>query len=406
MSWPRQCPVALVGRGRVWLCLATWLLTIAALAPIAAAQPPNPYQQALAAGPPHLASRPPQPAATQPIAQQPAPPPAYRLPASGDPFDQLSSLQAQPWSDGRAPQQPWSDPRAPRLAVYPNRPGEEIVDEFSPAGPPPWAAPPRRKIGAPRRGMFQKLRVAGSWVAGDDISEFGLADIDANITFAFPFPTPKSPLIITPGFQSWWLEGPTAPDMPARVYDAYLKFRTMRKLNERWGLDAAVTPGWHSDFETSNDDALRITGHAFGAYQWNEVVQVVLGVVYLDRSDVSLLPAVGLICNFNEDTRLELILPRPRFARRFYADCCEEYWWYVAGEFGGGAWAIERASGVEDMAIYRDFRVMLGWERKVAEGFGSHFEIAYVFGREIEYDSGTPDFEPDDTLMLRTGIMF
>jgi len=307
-------------------------------------------------------------------------------------------MRAEPW-DNRVP---WDHNGPIRPVVYPTRPGEELVDEFSPAKP-------KRKIGGPRPGMFQGLRMTGSWIPGNDVSNFGLSDVDINLTLGFPFPSRDAPLIITPGFQAWSLDGPQGPDMPARVYDAYLKFRTMRKLGQRWGMDLAVTPGWHSDFQTSNDAALRITGHGFLAYDWpcaRENVQVVMGFVYLDRNDVSWLPAAGLIWRINEDSRLEIIMPRPRYLRRICASECDEWWWYLAGEFGGGNWAIERADGSQDVASYRDWRVLMGWEHKVCDGFGSHFEIGYVFGRNIEYESATPDFEPDSTLMVRAGVTY
>jgi len=283
--------------------------------------------------------------------------------------------------------------------AYPTRVGEEIVDDFSHQRPP-------RSPGGPRNGFFQKLRLSGGWSAGDPVSDFGLTDIDANLTVALPFPTRDAPLIITPGFQTTFLDGPTTPDMPARVYDSYIKFRALRKLNDRWGMDVAVTPGWYSDLKTSNDDALRITGHAFVGYDWTENLQAVLGVAYLDRSDFSVVPLPGLIWTIDKNTRMELIMPRPRFARRFIAERDEEYWWYFAGEFGGGRWAIERASGAEDVVNYREVRIVLGWERKVCQGFGSHFEIGYAFLRKLEYDSTTPDFRPDGTLLVRGGITY
>ena len=46
---------------------------------------------------------------------------------------------------------------------------------------------------------------------------------------------------------------------------------------------------------------------------------------------------------------------------------------------------------------------MLGVERKAIAGVTGHVEVGYLFGRKLEYRSGTPDFRPDDTVMLRSG---
>ena len=317
-------------------------------------------------------------------------PPLHRLPSpQGNPV-----VQVDPWT-----QTQWiPDPYVKQAALPPGL-GSELADEYARQTTP-------RAIGGPRKGFFQKLRLSGTWVAGDPISDFGLADLDLTLTVAMPFPHRETPLIITPGFQAWALEGPAAPDMPSRVFDSYIKFRTLRKVSERWGIDLAVTPGWHSDWETGSDDALRITGHAVAAFDWKENVKLVLGVAYLDRSDYNWMPLPGLIWDIDEDTRLELVLPRPRLLRRFCENACDEYWWYFGGELAGGSWAIRRASGLDDVASYSEWRIMLGWERKVCEGFGSDFEIAYSFGRQIEYDSATPDFRPEDTLVMRAGVSY
>lgn len=50
----------------------------------------------------------------------------------------------------------------------------------------------------------------------------------------------------------------------------------------------------------------------------------------------------------------------------------------------------------------RDWRVMLGLERRRNGGAGYRFEVGYVFSRSVEYfHSDTPDFTPDSTFMMR-----
>ncbi len=261
-----------------------------------------------------------------------------------------------------------------------------------------------RKIGDPKSGVLQRVDFSGTWLAGGGISDFGISELTTSLTLGLPFPRRDTPLLITPLFTTRFLEGPPGPDMPPRVYDAELRFRTMRMLNERWGVDLDVSPGWHSDFETSSRKALRITGRGIVAYTWSPALQILLGAVYLDRTDINVLPVAGLIWTPHEDTRLELVFPKPRYARRFYADPYEQLWWYVAGEFGGGTWAVERVSGLVDEVNYRDYRVMLGLDRRVLVGLNGTVEIGYVFGRKLEYETSMPDYDPKSTLMLRTEV--
>jgi hypothetical protein len=55
---------------------------------------------------------------------------------------------------------------------------------------------------------------------------------------------------------------------------------------------------------------------------------------------------------------------------------------------------------------YRDYRVMLGLERKVYYGLSSRFEVGYVFGRRLEFQSGLPDITPTDTVLLRGSLSY
>ena len=59
-----------------------------------------------------------------------------------------------------------------------------------------------------------------------------------------------------------------------------------------------------------------------------------------------------------------------------------------------------------DRLTYRDFRAILGIERKQLGGVYSRFEVGYIFGREVEFESATPSFTPADTLMLRGEISY
>jgi hypothetical protein len=168
-------------------------------------------------------------------------------------------------------------------------------------------------------------------------------------------------------------------------------------------------PGYYSDFDNTSGDALRITGHGLGILKWSPEVTMVLGVLYLDRDDVSMLPAGGVIWKPSDLWNLELVFPQPKIARRVMAlggDCCEEYWVYVSGELGGDVWAVQRASGADDQITLRDYRVMLGAERKAIGGLTNRLEVGYVFGRSVEYKSATPDYDPGSTLLLRTSLTY
>ena len=269
---------------------------------------------------------------------------------------------------------------------------------------------PERPPGA-RPGMFQKLIFTGGWLAGGNGGEeLGTSDLDLKTILAFPIPSGDYPLIVTPGFAVHYLDGPTVQDLPARVYDAYAQFRWMRRLGPQLGIDLALTPGVFSDFEQSSDDAVRLTG--YGAAQWTaaEDFKVVLGAAYIDRWSTDVLPICGVIWTPHEDVKFDLVFPHPRIARRIYPSGAYgdavQTWLYVAGELGGGTWAIRRSGGADDVVDYTDYRVFLGMERKILGGLDTRFEVGYVFGRKIRYDSLSAKVDPSDTVMLRGGVTY
>lgn len=119
---------------------------------------------------------------------------------------------------------------------------------------------------------------------------------------------------------------------------------------------------------------------------------------YLDRGDVKLLPVFGLIALPGENVRLELVFPRPRVVFQLN----DRNQLYVSGELGGGTWAIERATGDDDLATYRDLRLCIGLQHLDDENGGcSSIEIGYLFDRRLEYASGQGDYSPADTAMIR-----
>jgi hypothetical protein len=146
----------------------------------------------------------------------------------------------------------------------------------------------------------------------------------------------------------------------------------------------------------------------------------VIGAAYLPYQTIRVLPFAGFIWRPNEDLKFQITVPKPMIAKRIY--CLSPYpremywdqscevpihdWVYIAGELGGGSWAIRRLSGENDVVTYRDLRLVFGFERENYDGLDYHAEIAYVFCRKYLYDTDTPDVRPGDSLMLRLGTKF
>ncbi|OHB67221.1 MAG: hypothetical protein A2V70_16085, partial [Planctomycetes bacterium RBG_13_63_9] len=249
-----------------------------------------------------------------------------------------------------------------------------------------------------RPGVFQKLIFESTWLAPGGRDDLGISTLESKVAFAVPFPVRESPLIILPGFAVHYLDGPATRDLPPQLYDAYTQFRWLSRPVPQVWLDLSVTPGVYSDFQHSNDDAFRLTGHAAAMWTVNPELKVVLGAAYVDRWTVDVLPICGVIWTPHDDVKYELMFPTPQIARRIYwsgayTDEVQD-WIYIAGELGGGTWTFLEANGLDDRIDYTDYRVFLGVERKVIGGLDAHVEIGYVFGRKVRFSSGTPELRP------------
>jgi hypothetical protein len=289
-----------------------------------------------------------------------------------------------------------------------------LPDDVAPPGQPrqEFEPPAGRKLppGA-KPGALQQLIFTATELPRLGSDGLGLTTLDTSLTIGLPAPTVDSPLLVTPGFGTTFVDeatGPTDPGLPSQLYESWLQARWLRKIGERFGVDLAVAPGWYSDFANDTPQALRVTGHGFGAWEYSKNLRVVAGVIYLDRYDVNILPAGGLLWTPADDKRFELIFPRPRLAWRVAESDRAAQWVYLAGEFGGNQWAVRRDSGANDVVVYHDYRMLAGWERRPADlGVSWRLETGWVFGRLVEYYiTDTADYRPSDTFLVRAGIWY
>ena len=136
-----------------------------------------------------------------------------------------------------------------------------------------------------------------------------------------------------------------------------------------------------------------------------------LGVWYLNRGNIKLLPAGGFVWTPSPFTRFDILFPNPKFTQLFYTTPGGvEWWWYLSGEYGGGVWTIKRREGPDagdiDLVTYDDLRVALGIDFKGLRWRG-FFEAGYAFDRQLIYASLNPNtFNATGTFYLHSGISF
>ncbi len=270
----------------------------------------------------------------------------------------------------------------------------------------------------PFQRLFQDTGARYTWLAGDSGEELGLNEIEITSSLVFQnFARSDHGLRVSPGFIFDFTSGPSPPpatvtaDVPAQLYSAYLDSSWDPRFGQRFGADLDFRIGVYSDFKTATTDTIRLTGTGVGLMQINPTMTLKLGATYLDRVDLKLLPAFGVLWEPDARSRWDLFFPSPKISKYFTTMGNADLWWYVGGEYGGSSWSIERTDhpekGRSDRLDINDIRVFGGvdWHGlNLRHGF---LELGYGFERElVSYLVPAENLSLDETVMIRAGFFF
>ena len=266
--------------------------------------------------------------------------------------------------------------------------------------------------------FLQEVRVDYHYFAAMGSQPLGINDLELSSTFALPFLyNRQTPLLITPGFAAHFWQGPesqppTPADMPPETFDAYLDAAWNPQVNQWFGGELDARVGVYSDFRGFDVQTVRLTGSGLAVVTFNEAFKTKFGIWYLDRVAYKLLPVGGVVWSPNPDVRFDILFPNPKFSQRLTTMGDTDWWWYVSGFYGGGAWTIKRGpdsplSGSLDLVNYNDIRIAVGLEFKRPRGLTGLFEIGGAFDRQLDYTSLSPaTYRPSNTMFLRGSLAY
>lgn len=311
-------------------------------------------------------------------------PPAFGSNSVGDPPDK-------PWFG-----QPYTAPKDPPNGSITNRlfgtsSGARLSDILR------FAETPRLQYG---------------WVNdGNGLQDLSQQEFEFSVVFAFPsFLKTEQPLYIAPSFGLYMLQGAGSVGLPNQAYSGFLEMNWRSDPQQRFNVDLGVSVGVHSDFNTFSSDSVRLTGHALFNLSITEDTTFRGGLIYYDRVNLKMLPAIGLVWQPHTEARIELFFPRPRVSQYLTSFSNYDVWWYYGGEIGGGSWTMKQGSGLKTQTDINDIRITTGLEiglpeqLRIGERIG-YIEAGLVFDREVVFrDAPISNFDPGTTIMLRAGI--
>lgn len=262
-----------------------------------------------------------------------------------------------------------------------------------------------------RKSFFQSLSVDEFLeTPGGGADACGLVHAGASVMFAAPCPGGYGSFLFSPTFDfDYFYELPRGLVMADSLYRAGLNLTWLNDVNDFWRVMLFVTPSYASDFETHSSKAIRVPGGGMAVWTPSPNWQFTFGALYTALESWSVLPIGGVIWQPNDVWRVEMTFPKPRICRRIEtsAEWVGPLWLYLAGEFSGGTWAVD-LSGRDDLATYRELRVMLGVERakpKLGE-LNVRCELGVSFCRKLYFEDAPAEYRPDAGLVQKLSIHF
>ncbi len=197
-----------------------------------------------------------------------------------------------------------------------------------------------------------------------------------------------------------FLSGPDTIHLPPRLFDFVFGYQARKSVGSIFSYDIAVSAGVYSDFEDSARQGVRFVSHAVAMIHASNRIDLIFGVDYLDRDDISILPVFGFSWRPYLDARIRVdaIFPRPKI--EWVID--PEHSVYLKAQLGGGTWDIEFPDESNDVMTYRDYQILFGFLNHDSDGHSNSWELGYVFDREMEFRDRSDSLQFDNGFIFRS----
>ncbi|MDR1957655.1 MAG: hypothetical protein LBQ54_01170 [Planctomycetaceae bacterium] len=298
-----------------------------------------------------------------------------------------------------------------------------VLDPYATPGGGPYFTPPPASGGtaspdfssnmshtySEMKRMLDKITFEYYYAPNTGSQPLGINDLKLQSRFAFPCQHLGNTMVyVTPSFGLTLFNADDQKNVKIRdqAYSAWLDAGIEPVLNEQVRFDLWARFGVFSDLRKVDGNSLRLLGRGNVYVKLNPRMEVAVGVVYLNRERVKLLPSGGLLWRPNDTVEWRLVFPDPKVARKLAQRNNTEWWGFARADYGGNCWSFKTEEGTQRID-YNDIRVSLGLEFRnpttaCADGF---FEIGGLFSREL-YSAGQKYYSPSTSLFLGAGIYY
>jgi hypothetical protein len=260
--------------------------------------------------------------------------------------------------------------------------------------------------------FMDKMTVNALWMPATGSTPLGNTELRGQTRFAMPCQMLGNDMFyIAPAIQvNFWNRPPKSPEyaytMRDTTFGAWLDAGIEPHLGDEFRFDLWGSVGVYSDFNKITSDCIYVRGLARGYYQYSKTCELMLGVHYLNRERIKLMPTFGIIWTPSPVLECHFIFPEPKVLRHIYTVNDTQWWAFVRADYGGGSWAVNTNHGVF-RTDYNDIRVALGLEfrNKPKQCLSGYFEVGGAFNREL-YSNGDAWYKPTSCVFLAGGLRY
>ncbi|MCL2348150.1 MAG: hypothetical protein FWC50_07790 [Planctomycetaceae bacterium] len=242
------------------------------------------------------------------------------------------------------------------------------------------------------------------WMPKSGNDPLGVNDVKAQARFAIPCRHLGDTMIyVAPGFRATFLNDDVEKK---NLFGGWLDAGIQPVVNQQFRFDLWGSVGVYSDFHKVTSDSIYVRGRGSAYLQLNPNTEAVLGVLYLNREHVKLLPVFGVIWTPNPSVEWRLVFPDPKLAKHFGDTGSTQWWGYVRGDYGGGSWAVNTDTLGVVKFDYNDIRVALGLEFRnpAKQSVSGYVEVGGAFDRELYY--GKQSYNKSSCVYLGGGLTY
>jgi hypothetical protein len=208
--------------------------------------------------------------------------------------------------------------------------------------------------------------------------------------------------------QGTWFDVPGRAPIPDALYETSLRLGGSWRINEKWSLQAMLSPGLYSDFEDIDGGDFNMPGLVLAFWQVTERLQLIAGAGVNARRDVPVIPAIGGRWQFADDWTLLAVFPTPRIE---YA-ASEAVTVFAGAELVRSAYRVAEDFGDrfgrpelngEDIS-YNEWRVGAGARWKISRALVLSLDGGWMGDREYNFDDQEFKLESDGAPYVQFGV--